>query len=245
MCSVSWLIDSSGYQIFFNRDEQKTRGLALPPQYLDIDGTEVLMPIDPVGKGSWISTNEHGLSLCLLNNYQGQVPSGKLISRGQLLRDLSNASGIKEVERRFKELNLACFAPFTLLAFAPNLGRGSELVWAFEWDGKAFSIGVTQAPKFSSGVELEIVTEYRQQVYQKCEKNTEAHLAFHRQHHPSQSHLSVCMHRQDAQTVSFTNIKVTQNQQEMIYVAGAPCENLSSKNLHQNRYKLKKSAVAC
>ena len=46
MCSVSWLLEKKGYQVFFNRDEQKSRALALPPKKYTLDGVDVLMPLD-------------------------------------------------------------------------------------------------------------------------------------------------------------------------------------------------------
>lgn len=56
----------------FNRDEQKSRALALAPAIYDRQGVSVMMPLDPQGQGSWISLNQFGLSLCLLNNYQAE-----------------------------------------------------------------------------------------------------------------------------------------------------------------------------
>lgn len=48
--------------------------------------------------------------------------------------------------------------------------------------------------------------------------------AFHRSHVPQAGYLSVCMHRDDANTVSFTHLKVTTDVMEMVYVDGSPCE---------------------
>lgn len=94
MCSVTWSLSDTGYQVFFNRDEQRSRALALPPAIYDRQGVAVMMPLDPQGQGSWISLNQFGLSLCLLNNYQGRVPDGTLISRGLLLKSLAGSSSI-------------------------------------------------------------------------------------------------------------------------------------------------------
>ncbi|MBJ7536226.1 NRDE family protein [Marinomonas transparens] len=237
MCSVSWLIDKDGYQIFFNRDEQKNRALALPPQQLTLDQVDVLIPIDPVGKGSWISVNEFGLSLCLLNNYQGKTPSGELISRGLLLKNLSVAASVEELERAFKRLSLRQFAPFTLLAFDSDLTLENPNVMAFEWNGEDFHQQVTEAPHFSSGVELEQVVAYRHQAYLTHQHEL---LDFHRHHHIEHSHFSVCMHRHDAQTVSFTHVQVTANKQQMSYVAGSPCMALSAAALTKNCYQILK-----
>ncbi|MGE6473254.1 NRDE family protein [Serratia proteamaculans] len=140
MCSVSWLLDKHGYHLFFNRDEQKNRPLALPPKQYTQAGVEVLMPIDPAGGGSWISLNECGLALCLLNNYQGKIPQGadaeRLVSRGQLLKHLSSQISVEKVIQAFAQLNLQQFAPFTLLAFDPNLTDVQGNVMALAWNGE-------------------------------------------------------------------------------------------------------------
>ena len=235
MCSVSWCIDDSGYQIFFNRDEQKTRAPALPPQSFFQQETHVLMPIDPVGQGSWISLNEYGLSLCLLNNYQGTKPKGELISRGQLLKRLSSEADLAQVEAHFGTLTLEQFAPFTLLAFELSNSK----VRSFEWDGKQAYISNAVSPHFSSAVALNSVSEYRQSVYEReSMKSTEALLAFHSQHHPEHSHMSVCMHREDAQTVSFTRIQVSKDSMKMNYVPGSPCTHLSPQTMAALAYHL-------
>uniref|UniRef100_A6VVF0 NRDE family protein n=1 Tax=Marinomonas sp. (strain MWYL1) TaxID=400668 RepID=A6VVF0_MARMS len=233
MCSVSWWIDESGYQLFFNRDEQKTRTPALSPQSFVLQGIQVLMPIDPVGKGSWISLNEAGVSLCLLNNYQGKTPSGQLTSRGQLVKQLSSATGLAQIEWQFAQLDLQQFAPFTLLAFE----LGNSKVREFQWDGENASILYAQSPHFSSAVALDSITAYRQSVYEELAVTcADDLLLFHSQHHPEQSHFSVCMHREDAQTVSFTRIQASKNDLQMTYVAGSPCMHLTPQALASQSY---------
>jgi len=241
MCSVSWLVDRNGYQVFFNRDEQKSRALALPPQQLNIDGVEVLMPIDPQGMGSWISLNEYGLSLCLLNNYQGIVPDGELVSRGLLLRQLASNYSVHGVIHAFKQLELRQFAPFSLLVFDPELTPELRAVMALEWDGTQSRIHATDSPLFSSGVDLVAVRDYRLSIYQHLtseEMSEEQLLKFHTQHHPEYLHMSTCMHRKDAHTVSFTHLAVTSDDTSMAYVAGCPCLHLTRHALMQHRYRI-------
>ncbi|OIQ26056.1 hypothetical protein [uncultured Vibrio sp.] len=263
MCSVSWIINESGYQVFFNRDEQKTRALALPPKQLTVNGIEVLMPIDPVGNGSWISLNEFGLSLCLLNNYQGKSPvtinsaclkehqrnvqdedkleSHTLISRGLLLKQLSGYKTVSQVERAFYTLDLNQFAPFTLLVFSPATSLVKPNVMAFEWDGVTSEVYPTECPLFSSSVDIDAVKAYRLKQFQHFTsggKNIQSLLAFHAHHHPNQMHLSTCMHREDAQTVSTTYLHVSATKQSMAYVPGSPCQHLTLQSIEQHQYQL-------
>ncbi|AEF53410.1 NRDE family protein [Marinomonas posidonica] len=246
MCSVSWCINDHGYQIYFNRDEQKTRPVALPPKRLNFSGINVLMPIDPVGHGSWISTNDAGLSLCLLNNYQGKVPATPLISRGLLLSRLAKYTCLDEVGQALCNNTLSKFAPFILLAFDLSLCEQQESVRAFHWDGEALCINTMTSPVFSSAVALSQVSQYRYAAYQDLvvdETSQAARLAFHCHHHSAQHDKSVCLHREDAQTVSFTQVTVTQTEQHMSYVAGSPCDHLTPSSLANNRLTLSKQTT--
>lgn len=111
MCSVTWSLSDTGYQVFFNRDEQRSRALALPPAIYDRQGVAVMMPLDPQGQGSWISLNQFGLSLCLLNNYQGRVPDGTLISRGLLLKSLRDPLRLNKSRLRLKNWRCLVLLP--------------------------------------------------------------------------------------------------------------------------------------
>ncbi|BFM49795.1 NRDE family protein [Marinomonas sp. THO17] len=246
MCSVSWSISPTGYEIYFNRDEQITRAQALPPRVTELAGVKVMMPIDPVGQGSWISTNDAGLSLCLLNNYQGKMPPPPLTSRGLLLSRLAKHIDTAEVEKALIKVELQEFAPFILLAFDLDLGKQENPVRAFHWNGENLWIDGMHSPVFSSAVELADVSEYRHQAYQDMvadNMDQALHLAFHCHHHKEQLYKSVCMHRDDAQTVSFTHVSVTSTEQHMSYVAGSPCRYLTPSSLANNRLTLSKQTA--
>ena len=60
MCTLSWLTTEAGYSVFCNRDERKTRPVAVPPAILRTGGVAYIAPIDPEGGGSWIAVNEQG-----------------------------------------------------------------------------------------------------------------------------------------------------------------------------------------
>jgi hypothetical protein len=48
-------------------------------------------------------------------------------------------------------------------------------------------------------------------------------LEFHRSHVPARSAYSACMHRPDAETVSFSRIYVRGRETEFLYSPAAPC----------------------
>lgn len=227
MCTASWLLEKTGYQVFFNRDEQIGRAKAQSPAQFTSDcGINYLMPVDPVGQGSWIATNELGLTLCLLNYYQGDLPSGELISRGQLVRSFAHLSCSDMLIAQFTQLELDRYAPFTLVIFDAQLRSDHGHVRALQWDGKTLVDTLPLPPLISSAVDPENVRSSRRQLFAKYNadsENTESRLAFHHSHEPNKGHASPCMHREDAHTVSFTHIRVNESMTEVAYQDGSPC----------------------
>src|SRR5271166_4952326 len=104
MCTLSWIRDEDGYQLFFNRDEKLSRKSAMPPRQATRDGVRFLAPVDGDFGGSWIATNEIGVSVCLLNGTNLTGSSGgrprKARSRGLLLLDLISSSSVAAVCER-------------------------------------------------------------------------------------------------------------------------------------------------
>ena len=71
MCTLTWWRGESGeLEIFFNRDERKTRPVADPPSRFESDGVSFLSPRDPKGGGTWMTVNEYGIVVCLLNKWE-------------------------------------------------------------------------------------------------------------------------------------------------------------------------------
>ncbi len=227
MCTVTWQLTQTGYSVYFNRDERKGRCLALPAQEKNQQGVKAIMPIDPVGGGSWISVNELGLSLCLLNYYQGTSSCANPISRGQLLAELSSCVSLAELATRLNQLDLQQYAPFTLLGFSPDLKFGQGQVCGFCWDGVKLNRQVMDAFLTSSAVDFPLVKQHRQNLFNQMLSEyatSKDFMAFHASHLPEKSRFSVCMHRGEAHTVSFTRIDVDKSDVVMHYLAGAPCE---------------------
>lgn len=227
MCTMTWLLTEEGYEVFFNRDEQLGRVKATPPVVDEGAGVNVLMPIDPEGGGSWIAVNEFGLTVCLLNYYQGQSQSLPEISRGQLVKHLSVAHSIGQAIGLLKKERLESYAPFTLLMFSPKLTENRGQLQAFQWDGIALTQRACNEPMISSSIRYQQVMAARRATYHHMvgtEANRERLLAYHRSHRPELGYQSVCMHREDAKSVSFTHVVVENQQVSMDYVDGSPCD---------------------
>lgn len=230
MCTLSWLATADGISIFFNRDEAKIRSKALPPKvHYSHQGHSYIMPVDAQSHGSWIGVTETGFAICLLNFYQGKTPNGRLISRGLLVKDLLECKDHHHIDAYLNSKNWSLYAPFTLVIFITNNKEPNT----YCWDGERFSQITITSPYTSSGVDFPEVSAARQMTFAQFftlnEVDTEQEKAtklrnFHTSHIPEKSKFSVCMHREDASTVSFSEINITATNVSLDYIDGSPCE---------------------
>ena len=230
MCTISWRISSEGFDVFFNRDESKTRVLALKPSVNYDFGVNAIYPLDPQGGGTWLAANDAGLVVGLLNFYQGRLPKGRLISRGQLVKRLAFCQSLTDVKDIVNALPLEKYAPFSLLCFdVAMLNSVTMVVPLLRWTGKELIELSQRSPLISSAYKFEEVEQSRLKSYQECFHSggqpvpLKTYIDFHKSHVPEASAYSVCMHRSDAHTVSFSHVSVTQTSVCFRYVDGAPC----------------------
>ena len=229
MCTVSWIHEDRGYQLFCNRDEKLTRKAASDPQLLSRDGVRFLAPIDGDSGGTWLATNECGVTLCLLNGAGG---SGWR-SRGLLVLDLAAAKSIAEVHNRIRLRDLSPFAPFTLAALAP-----AKPTMVIEWDGRqnnVLPLGDACMPLISSSFDPAQVVDRRHKELVSLAKrsgalDTAVLLMFHQSHLGKRGPYSPCMHRHDAETISFSWLTVTDSEASFYYSAGAPCRSFTGES---------------
>jgi hypothetical protein len=216
MCTLSWRVCGTGYQIFFNRDERLSRARAKPPTQQRSGSLAYLAPQDADAGGTWIAVNQRGMSLALLNYYSAEHQPGRQ-SRGLLIPQLI-AYTASEVGNVLAQLPLTDFAPFSLVLAG---GRKFEVA---RWDGKTLaSFRPVAPPVTSSSVAENQAGLSRSATYASFSHDEQGHLAFHRSHLPERGPLSPCMHRADARTVSFTVISVAPDRVEMVYADGPPC----------------------
>jgi hypothetical protein len=226
LCTLTWTRRGDGYELFFNRDELKTRQPAHPPELRRSNGVAYLAPIDADAGGTWLGVNELGLSVGLLNGWRPRdLREGDFTSRGHLVAGLLDARTAAEVAERVRARELTEFRSFTLFAVQPDQpvlraawsGEGLELAWLAD----------TDQPISSSSRDPEGAARNRRRIFAGLaagELPEPAQLAeFHRGHDPDPSAVSTCMHREDAETVSHTHVLVDASRVELRYHAGAPC----------------------
>jgi len=221
MCSVSWLPHDTGYDLFFNRDEQRTRPTAELPSLQTEASTKYLSPKDPQGGGTWIFVNKHGLTTCLLNAYQQETsePPQNPTSRGLLVKSLASCQRRQDLEAKLQQLlQTHTYSPFYLLALDAH-----QQVSFWLWNSRNLqSIQAPALPFFTtSSQHPETVLNFRKNTatvaIEQNGLNPETLKNLHMATGIPASEKTIKMSRQDARTVSFTQITVQPNLATMHY----------------------------
>ena len=229
MCTVTFQARQNGYALGMNRDEKLTRLEALPPARQNINGRTALFPSEP-GGGTWVGVNDAGVTFALINWYSvpARVPAGA-ISRGQIVRAALGFDAAAAVDGLLKVLPLNRTNPFRLIGVLPNEGQVVEWRWNltrlervdYDW---ATNIWI------SSGFDEPGAERTRRETFKAAVRNQPVQnfqwlRALHASHPPAPGPYSVCMHRADAATVSYTELAVSESTARMSYGAGPPCGN--------------------
>jgi hypothetical protein len=219
MCTVSIITipgSPGAYRLVTNRDEQRSRPIGEPPAWRSLRGVRALAPIDPASGGTWVATNESGLTLCLLNgNLEPSLPPpAEARSRGLLIPGLIGCRSIDGVLGALATTPLGPYPPFRLVIVEPGSASCAEprVADAF-WDGRILvqnesravpacfvssglgdSRALPRLPLFATTVALNATAQEQD--------------AFHRHVWPDRPEISVCMSRADARTVSITTLWV-------------------------------------
>jgi hypothetical protein len=221
MCTVSWTHQPEGYHLLCNRDEQRTRGVAQAPAVFELGCTRFVSPEDTDHGGTWIAVNEHGLGLCLLNGRRSEPARGGR-SRGFVIPELIWLRAIDDCAFVLDRLDLAPFGPFSLLMVEP--GQPAAVA---AWDGTALSIdrdADRRVPLISSSFDPEGVRRSRQREFARHAAGDPPSLyRFHTSHGDTAGPYSPCMHRPDAETVSFSWVVVNRDEIRFLYLPAAPC----------------------
>lgn len=226
MCTMTWFVKEGGYELFFNRDERLSRSRAELPTLQCTDEVSYLSPTDADAGGTWIAVNQFGYTVCLLNHYQfEQIETyKKWTSRGEIVRRFAVTSDMMLAEQRFRHMDLSDYRAFRMFIIERD-GDNRLCVW----DGHSARVEHNVAtPKSSSSVDARHVKSVRKALFDNLNlvdsQNSEDYINFHASHLPSRSKESVCMHRDDAKTVSLSHVSVSREGVGFRYADGSPCE---------------------
>lgn len=221
MCTATWLRTEDGYEVFFNRDELRTRKPALPPSIVVRDGVRILAPIDGDAGGTWLGANEHGVTIGVANG-RAATDVGKFRSRGLLVLDLLASRDLADVERRFEAQSGTPYRPFSLFAID---GAGEMAIFGEEKD-RPREEGALLFSSSRDPVRARLERARLLDAMRREHGGIDADLlrAFHASHEPERGAFSPCMHRDDAGTVSFSRVRVGPREIVFEYRPGPLCE---------------------
>jgi hypothetical protein len=215
----------------------------------DPDGGGTWVGVDDSGHCVAILNGDRPLPLGMLS-----AEAGELVSRGLLVNEMladPRVNAVRDELQRRQRLNGLHYKPFKLIVVAPGPsqgeGRAASTLRA-DWDGVTLRFEELSGPRcfVSSTHETEAVTNYRRAAFERFLQQqsraieqagtaTPAEIdslgtalaGFQAGHHPDAPQgdaRSVCMHRDEARTVSSTLVLVTGDEVVMRYRAGWPCQ---------------------
>jgi hypothetical protein len=227
MCTLTVIPNSGrGWRLAFNRDEARSRCAALPPHRHQCEGRIALFPVDPVSRGTWLAINDAGLVLALLNvNPPALPPRRGRRSRGNMIPGLLPCGSLEEVQDRFDAFSLAEFPPFRLVAMHEGVVSERHFDGANLFQSESEPI-VEPRMYTSSGLGDHLVEAPRRILFKQMITDGSDWLhqqdRFHQHSWPESPHLSVCMRRSNARTVSCTTMEWDETGAWMIYHPDAP-----------------------
>jgi hypothetical protein len=228
MCTLTFVPTEDGYVAGMNRDEKLTRPRAIPRKLLDLPGATALYPRESSG-GTWIAANRQGNFLSLLNWNDATPPfAGAAVrSRGMLIPELIGGDDLPDTQARFARLDLKEVAPFRLVgAFSRE-----SLIMEWRWDGlrrQELNFAWRKRHWFSSSVSDALAQRERGRACEKAERDGSLNVVswvrkLHQSHDPVPGPFSICVHRKDAASVSYTEVRCSGDGISMSYRSGSPC----------------------
>lgn len=227
MCTISFVPNPRGFHLAMNRDENQARPRALPPVIINLAGCRAILPREPSG-GTWIAANDRGVCVALINWHRIKLePPSSVISRGEVVRAMAGHLSVGDIAAGLASLTLRRLRPFRLIAIVPLENKLTE----WRWDLKRLSALEHPWKKqhwFSSGFGEERAELERRQVCDSAQDGQSAGTLvwlrrLHRSHLPTRGPFSICMHRKEAATVSYTEVAVSNRRVLLRYKPGPAC----------------------
>lgn len=228
MCTLTFVPSEDGYLVGMNRDELFSRPRALAPKISGKGAMKMVYPLEPSG-GTWIACNSQGNLLALLNwsGIESHNLGEKRRTRGLAIPELIGLPDLSTTDSHFQQMNLDGLLPFRLI----GVFRNDKIVNEWRWDGTARQfLRFSWARKhwFSSSLSDSVAEKERSCACEIAAREPAAGgnswlRRLHSSHDPKPGPFSVCVHRQDAATVSYTEVWCRGTQISMNYLDGNTC----------------------
>ena len=228
MCTVTFWPRRTGFRLGMNRDEQWTRPVAFPTIRRQASRRQVLCPVE-AGGGTWIGLNDAGVAFALVNWYSvAPLASAGSVSRGRVVEWLLSTSRPVDADSYLAVLPLKKLKPFRVV----GIFQSTRAVMEWRWNGNQLqAVCHPWEPRqwISSGLNEPTAQEVRSEVFRRFSRRSDAgdHTwlrTLHGSHLPKRGPFSHCVHRDDAGTVSYSEITVIGAGGAVFYQPGCPCE---------------------
>ena len=229
MCTLSVITSNDGYLLAMNRDERIARGAGTLPEIHQVNGTTAIYPSDGAG-GTWIAANEYGTTLALLN-WNDLAPNGtsavRTRSRGRVIPALINSRSLWELYEGLRVSHFKGMPPFRLVGVFPS----EPEIWEWRWDSTQLESKAHEwKPQhwFSSSLSDEAATTFRGAACRDAHLTRDAGSAawlrkLHASHAGGPGPFSLCVHRDDVRTLSYSEVMLTGGKVQMGHSLGSPC----------------------
>ena len=229
MCTLSVVTSNETYLVAMNRDEKITRGAGEPPKIREFDGLRAIYPGDGEG-GTWFATNECGIALALLN-WNGIAPHGiaaaKTRSRGRVIPALIVSRALSDLHEVFGASNCKWMMPFRLVGVFP----AEREIWEWRWDSRHLDFRIHPWESrhwYSSSLSDERAERLRGTACRNAEHESDSGSLpwlrrLHASHASGPGPFSLCVHRDDVKTLSYSEVTVAPDYIRMGHFLGSPC----------------------
>ena len=229
MCTLTVVTRNDTYLMAMNRDEKIARGTGSPAEIHEFDGARAIYPGDGDG-GTWFAANEYGISLALLNWNDiapHAIAAAKTRSRGRVIPGLIDSRSLSDLHEVFAVSNFKSMMPFRLVGVFPS----EQEIWEWRWDSTQLEFQVhfwESRHWFSSSLSDKRAETLRGTACRNAEHESDAGSVswlrrLHASHAGGPGPFSLCVHREDVKTLSYSEVMVTPGTVQMGHVRSSPC----------------------
>jgi hypothetical protein len=229
MCTLTVVTNTKTYRMAMNRDEKITLSAGLPPEIHEFDPARAIYPTDGNG-GTWFAVNEYGITLGLLNwnDVAARVIGPpKTRSRGRVIPGLIGSQSLADMHDVIRLSTFGGMLPFRMVGVFPF----EQQIWEWRWDATQLGVqvhGWKSQHWFSSSVSDKQAERLRGTVCGSAERESDAGSVswlrrLHGSHTGGPGPFSLCVHREDVKTLSYSEIVVTPGHVQMGHFCGSPC----------------------
>jgi transport and Golgi organization protein 2 len=229
---------SDTYLMAMNRDEKITRGAGLFPEIHEFDNVRAIYP-DGGDGGTWVATNEYGITFALLNWNDiapRAIASVKTRSRGRVIPALIDSRSLWDLHGVFSVSNFTGMMPFRLVGVFPS----EQEIWEWRWDATQvdFEVHAWESRHwFSSSLSDNRAKNARGAVCRSAQYESDAGSVpwlrrLHASHAGGPGPFSLCVHREDVKTLSYSEVIVTSEYIQMSHFRGSPCTMAQIQQIH-------------